>query len=464
MTPLIAIAGIAGLVWAVVLFRFGDLIAGCLAVLLVGSVFGHAFFHISVITADRLLIAGLAVTYIIYRRHGLADPKPIEKADLAVMMFVGAIGISTILGNWKLNGAQPLATFLFFFLLPATLYWVGRQAKLTEQAVFMIFAVLGLFAVYLGATAFAETRQMWSVVFPKYIASSTGHAEFFGRGRGPFLNPIGCGLYLSVGLFGIVQWWPKFRLPGRFVIVVSSCVILLGVYCTLTRSVWLGAAIGLLMIVWLAIPKSWRMPMFVAVCLAGAGVVVIKGDTLNKFKRDKDVSVKDMAKSASLRPIIATVGWKMFLDYPLFGCGFGQYKEYDIEYLQMVVGDLDLEKAKPYVQHNVFLGILTQTGLFGFGPMILMLGFWTRNAWQLWTSKQAPMWARQYALLFLALLVAYVFNGMFHDVGIITMVNMLLFFIAGVSQGLAPHIHGAAQPARQQASDRRSPQPLGMPT
>ncbi len=155
----------------------------------------------------------------------------------------------------------------------------------------------------------------------------------------------------------------------------------------------------------------------------------------------------------------------MFLDYPLFGCGFGQYKEYDIEYLQMVIGDLDLEKARPYVQHNVFMGILSQTGLLGIGPMILMLGFWTRNAWQLWTSRHAPRWARQFALLFLALLGAYVFNGMFHDVGIISMVNMLLFFVAGVCQGLSPHINGAtATVARTQQYERRSPQPLGIPT
>ena len=52
MTPLIAITGIAGLVWAIVLFRYGDLVAGCLAVLLVGSVFGHAFFHLSIIGTD----------------------------------------------------------------------------------------------------------------------------------------------------------------------------------------------------------------------------------------------------------------------------------------------------------------------------------------------------------------------------------------------------------------------------
>jgi len=455
MTPIIAIAGIAGLVWAIVLFRYGDLVAGCLAVLLVGSVFGHAFFHLSVITADRLLVGGLIGAYIVYRRLDLAEPKPLEKGDLAAFLFVAVLAFSTMTSNWRLDGAQPLATLLFFFCLPVALYWIGRQAKLTERSILTIFGFFAVFAVYLALTAFAESRQMWSFVFPKYIASPA-HAEFFGRGRGPFLNPVGCGLYMSAGLFGAVQGWPRFRLVGRGVIVLASCVILLGIYCTLTRSVWLGAGIGLMMIVGLSIPKSWRVPMLVAVVIAGATVVVAKSDKLNKFKRDKNVSVKDMSESASLRPILAMVAWKMFLDYPLFGCGFGQYKECDVEYLQLVVGDLDLEKARPYHQHNVFLAVLSQTGLLGFGAWMIMLGLWTRNAWLLWNSRQAPLWARQHALLLLALLAAYALNGMFHDVSIINMANMLLFLVAGVGQGLVPQIRGTreARPATD-AFDRR---------
>jgi O-antigen ligase len=464
MTPILAIAGITGLVWAIVLFRYGDLVAGCLAVLLVGSVFGHAFFHVSVITADRLLIGGLLGTYIVYRRLDLADPKQIEKSDLAVFLFVAVLAFSTLTSNWRLNGTQPLATLLFFFCLPLVMYWIGRQAKLTERSLLTIFGFLAVFAVYLGLTAVAETRQWWALVFPKYIASPS-YAEFFGRGRGPYLNPVGCGLYMSAGLFGAVQWWPRLRVVGRGVVLLAAGIILLGVYCTLTRSVWLGAAIGLIMIVGLSIPKSWRIPMVMAIVIAGLAVGVSKRDKLNKFKRDKDVSVKDMSESVSLRPVLAMVAWKMFLDHPLFGCGFGQYKEHDIEYLDMVVGDLDLEKARPYHQHNVFLAMLSQTGLLGFGAWMIMLGLWTRNAWRLWSSRQAPLWARQHALLFLALLAAYSFNGMFHDVSIISMVNMLLFFVAGVCQGLVPLIHGVseARPVTT-ACDRRVSRTVGLST
>ncbi len=186
-------------------------------------------------------------------------------------------------------------------------------------------------------------------------------------------------------------------------------------------------------------------------------------DALLSIQREG--TVQDTVQSAGMRASFTYVSWKMFLDHPLFGCGFGQYKEHDIEYLDMVVGDLDLEKARPYHQHNVFLAMLSQTGLLGFGAWMIMLGLWTRNAWLLWSSRQAPLWARQHALLFLALLAAYSFNGMFHDVSIISMVNMLLFFVAGVCQGLVPLIHGVseARPVTT-ACDRRVSRTVGLST
>ncbi len=450
MIAIIAIIGIVGLVWAAVLFRHGDLIAGCLAVLLVGSVFGHAFFHVSVITADRLLLVGLVGSYFIYRCLGLADPKPLDKADLAVFFLMVVLTISTFSHHWRLHGAKPLATLIFFHGLPVVLYWIGRQAKLTERSLLTIFAFLAVFGVYLGLTAIAETRNLWSCVFPRYIVSSE-YDEFLGRGRGPFLNPVGCGLYLSAGLFGVVQWWPRWGRFGRMAILGLAGVMLLGAYCTLTRSVWLGTGLGLVLIVWLAIRPAWRIPLAVFLVVAVSAVWMLTGDKLNAFKRDKHISVREMSESAKLRPILTAVAWKMFLDRPLFGCGFGQYKQHDIEYLQLVVGDLDLNKARPYVQHNVFLAVLTQTGLLGLGLWLIVLGLWSNNAWRVWRNRQAPLWARQYCLMFLALVVAYCVNGLFHDVSIISMTHMLLFFLAGVSQGLVPHIHARRETRRSPA-------------
>jgi O-antigen ligase len=130
----------------------------------------------------------------------------------------------------------------------------------------------------------------------------------------------------------------------------------------------------------------------------------------------------------------------MFLDRPLLGCGFGQYKEIDVDYLSNRTVDLQLFRARPYHQHNVLLALLTEIGLIGSGLFVTLLACWTRDAWRLWNHRQSPLLVRQQGLLFLALMVAYVVNGMFHDLAIIPMVHMLLFFMAGVTAALVPQV------------------------
>jgi O-antigen ligase len=164
------------------------------------------------------------------------------------------------------------------------------------------------------------------------------------------------------------------------------------------------------------------------------------------FKRDKDVSAAEVADSAMLRPILATVAWRMFLDRPLLGFGFGHYVENRNFYLHDRSIELPLEKARRYVQHNTFLALLTDNGAIGLGLFSAVLVYWLWDAWRLWQAAAAPLWARQQGLLFLGMFGGYFPNAMFHDVAIIPMVNMLLFFLAGMTSGLAAR-YLAAPPA-----------------
>jgi O-antigen ligase len=115
--------------------------------------------------------------------------------------------------------------------------------------------------------------------------------------------------------------------------------------------------------------------------------VVVGWDSLMTFKRDKDLDAELTAESAKLRPVLATVAWHMFQDRPLLGFGFGQYKEVMPDYLADRTTDLPLEKARPFVQHNVFLALLTDLGLVGLGLFVAVLAGWTWYGWQLWYAN-----------------------------------------------------------------------------
>jgi O-antigen ligase len=161
---------------------------------------------------------------------------------------------------------------------------------------------------------------------------------------------------------------------------------------------------------------------------------------LQAFKRDKDVTVEEMSRSAGLRPVFAVIAWHMFLDRPILGCGYGQYPVESTYYLSDRSTKLRLEKARIYVQHNVVLSLLTETGLIGSGLFVLLTLFWFQSGWMLWKCSQAPLLFRQQGLIMVSVLSVYLVIGMFQDLTIAWMANQMIFFLAGVSRSLRDHL------------------------
>lgn len=448
MAILFAIIGAAALVWGAVVFWRGGLLGGSLAVLLAGTVFGHYFYNVPLgpapVTIDRFLWVLLLAQAIVWRRWGVNDPKPLGKPEILLGLFAAVVLLSTLTHDWHADNNAPMARFLFFYVMPLGMYWVARQTRITEQGMRWLLGFLAVVGFYLAATAVAEMKQVWWLVYPQYIVSPE-YPVFLGRGRGPLLNPPGNGILMGIGLVSMLLWWPRLGRRGQFVLLAVSLVFFAGVYSTLTRCAWIGAGLGLMILLGLTLPRAWRVPVLASSLIVASLVAVTQWERIMAFKRDETATAEDTAKSVELRPILARVAWNMFLDRPLLGCGFGQYMNESKYYLHDRSTELVLETARPYCQHNVFLAILTETGLVGMGLFVVLLFCWTRDAWRLWRCRALPLWMRQQGLLMLALLGNYLANGMFHDVSLIPMVNMILFYLAGVTRSLAPRVEEASK-------------------
>jgi O-antigen ligase len=423
-------------------------LAGCLAVVLAGICFGHSLFNMPAgpipLTTDRVLWLLLLVQYVIWRRLGRAEPKPLGKAEYVLLAFVGVLIVSTFTHDWQSDKALPASRLFFFYLMPLGLYWVARQSVISERAVLALFGCLTAFGLYLAVTGIAETQEAWWMVFPPYIGTADS-AEFLGRARGPLLNPVGNGILLTACLGGTLMWWPRVGRAGKIAVAAAALLLGAGLLATLTRSVWIGAILGLLTVLGLALPRRWLPAALVGLALMILLATAVPWDELAAFKRDRDLTAEAAADSARLRPILAKVAWEMFCDRPILGCGLGHYPTESVNYLADRSGELPLEKARSYVQHNVLLSLLTETGILGAGLFAALLGLWMVDAWRLWANRQSPFWGRQCGLVFLVLAVTYVTNGMFHDVSIILMVHMVLFLMAGLTAGLSAQIQREPQ-------------------
>ena len=176
MEAVAVIAGIAGLIWGAVVFLRGGLLGGCLAVLLAGACFSKPFFKIDLgplpLTADRLLLALLVVQYVFWRRWGRTEPKPLGKADFVLFALLGTLATSTFSHDWTVSNWQPVSWLILYYLMPAAMYWIARNAKLSERQVLALFGCFAMFGVYLAVTTLAEYFQASWLVFPKYIITT----------------------------------------------------------------------------------------------------------------------------------------------------------------------------------------------------------------------------------------------------------------------------------------------------
>lgn len=443
MEILIPIAIASLIVWSLVVFRLWNRLAMhflpvcSLMVVISAIVVGYDFFHLSFgslpVTIDRLLLGVLAVGTGYQIMTGRLSIRRLNAADWIILMTLAVLATSVLLHDWSYKENLPVARMLFFYLLPAALYFAVREVDISLRELKWIAICLAGLAVYLAATAFAETRELTSLIFPRYI---TLPGEFYGRGRGPLLNPVINGMLMVTGCCCLWMGWTTGTGKRKALIVGLTAVIALGVFCTYTRSVWIGflAAAGLC--VYYPASRRTKITLWVASFLMLLITFPVIGEKLFSFKRDKAVTQTEMELSAKLRPMFLEVAWKMFQDRPIFGCGFAQYGREKMPYLTAADASQPLMMTREYMQHNVFLAYLAETGLVGLSFLLMMLMAMATYSWRLWRSRNQEPLIRYFGLIMIALLLNYSINGMFHDVSIIPVANLILLFLFAVVNNL----------------------------
>ena len=135
----------------------------------------------------------------------------------------------------------------------------------------------------------------------------------------------------------------------------------------------------------------------------------------------------------------------MFADRPLLGCGYGQYAKEKFPYLQDPTSEQPLSATRGYFQHNIFLAMLAELGIVGLAALVFMLAMFARVAILTWNDPTIPFWRQRFGMLLLVFLSNHCVNGMFHEVSIIPMENMLMFFLAAIANNVFSQHHNALE-------------------
>ncbi len=410
MLAIYIILVLAAIVWGAVYVRDGALWFGGLLFLVVGFCFGRSFTHFTLgsvpMTLDRLVMGGLLLAYVLQRFLRRCDPKPPTWADLAMFAFAGLLVVSTFTHEWLVvdaHNTSPVWRLVAGFLMPIGLFWIARQSLLDNRGLGVIYGFLTLFGMYIAFTAIAEGTQQWWLVYPQYIADPKVGIHF-GRARGAALQSQSLGLYLDVLLLCAWAWRPYLGRLGRSLLVLLVPAFLAAIVLTYTRCVWIGLVLGGMVVLWFSLQKSWRPLLVLALLSMGLAATVYREQLVSL---DREGGSEASRSSVAGRGAYTYVSWKMFLDRPLLGVGYGQFISSATDYLADRDVDLNLNDIRWQPNHNTFLMLLTETGLIGMGLFLSVLAGWTIMAWRLWRSEDAPEWARRQGLLLLGVLGAY---------------------------------------------------------
>jgi len=442
MDAIVLVAALVAMVWSCVFVLRGQPLVGCLAFILALACFGHDFASFCVgslpLTIDRLVLFLLVVLYFFQRGAGQVDPKPLEWPDWVMFAFAGVLILSTIFHSWRpteVSQTSPFWRLIGGYLIPIALFWIARQSNLNRSNISLLHGALACFGVYLAITAILEISEQWWAVFPRYIADPDVGIHF-GRSRGPMTHSVSFGLYLATCLLATWCWRWRFGPRGKLILVGLVPLMIIGLYFTYTRSVWLGAGLGIIIVFGLTLRGIYRPLVLGGMVSAGLLVGVLFADKILGFQRE--TSAVDTRRSVEMRSSFAYVSWHMFKEKPFLGFGFGQFPSAKLPYLSDRSTALNLGSIRPYVHHSTVLSLLTETGLIGLGLFLAMLVGWCRGAWRLLQSQDLSDWCRAQAILLLGTLGIYSCQILFHELTYTPLDNSIVFLLAGATMGIRP--------------------------
>ena len=426
---------LAALVWCIPIVRSGKVVHFAILLLAVGTICGPQFFAIDgpiQISLDRVLWAAMIGLALVQWRLGNLAKARMSRMDWMLLGITSYLLISSQRGGQPPTGSSPTARWLFYVAMPLGTFWIARVANLQVSDVKWTKRLLLALGTYLSVTALFEVAGLHAFVFPRHITDPEQWI-FFGRGRGPLMNPIGNGIIITIGLVTAVLEFMAAGRRGKLCYALLAMLMIGGGYATLTRSVWLGMAAAIGIIALVRTPRWVRVLGLSATLLFGGALAMGLKDQLISMKRDKALSAEDAAKSVELRPLLAVVAWEMFKAKPVFGHGFGHYFEHNGPYHNDRSYDLPLPAVLDYAQHNTFLMLLVDTGAVGLLAYAGLLAMLAGAGWQLAKRRDLPLEGQQIGLILLGTIANYVCNGMFHDLVVIPMVQTFLLFIAGIA-------------------------------
>jgi O-antigen ligase len=275
---------------------------------------------------------------------------------ILLITFVGVCFLSSFSAFWPgyaFNKTSDLAKILLIYIvIENTVITPERLRKvLWTMVIGGLFPAVGTIQHYMNHIV-RDGRAAWIGVWANQNEDAYGLV---------ILIPIAAMLAIKS------RWFGRIALAG----VIAT--YLLAIFFTYSR----GGLIGLVAVLGLAGWKQKSPVLRIVMILGLVGMVILAGAYWQRSQSFNDIS-HDSTVKERIGTFIA--GFRMFEDNPLTGIGPGCSM---FAYPLYVPPELNCGCQSQLVVHNTFIQILSETGILGFVPFMVLMGLSVLQAWRL---------------------------------------------------------------------------------
>lgn len=376
---------------------------------------------------------------------GAVEPWAILTLELAAALLMVVWTLGEIFTSAPSITRHPLyiPSGLFLLLIAAQFLLhrtVDRQQTFESLLLYLAFGAITFLAIQSFRDETDYRHLIVTLAVFGFLLGMLGFVQDFTAGgrlywlRIPTQGGAIYGPYVNKNHFaGIMELLIPFALAGainrklprdqRF--VLAFCVLLMGVTVILcgSRGGMVGLASEIVFFVVLLVMRERRLGQAVGVALLLqiilAGALVVSGDSvLGK------VATFNNRDEAASRYQIAKDSIKMFKERPVLGWGMGAFPAAYPKF-RTIPSAFSLNAA-----HNDYLQALTETGLIGFGLVILFIAIVYRGGIQNYRRRRLGSWSNTLSLACMTAFTGILVHSFF-DFNLQIPANALLFYVCG---------------------------------
>lgn len=320
--------------------------------------------------AGRLLRGRLKVGELLRSTVTKASLLFLCAATLPMLLGFGGLTRESVRALWT------LFTCVGFYLV--VLSWADSQLRVRKVLHALLIstivsAAFGIFQEFLG-----DYTSLWLYLNPppEWVGGMEGRAPSF------FANPNFFAAYLNLVLpFSLACWilgegrWKKL---GAWTTGLGVAALL----CTQSFG-GLGAFGGVIVLAILCFAGSWKrkLTLLCSVCVLAVAFYFGKA-ILNPAHEGGD-----FAYDQSIRLVLWGVAWDFFVHSPIFGVGWGNF----VAIYGAYVSEISWIPQGQFEVHNIYLQLLAETGVVGFGAFFLIVFRSVRQALRQWRLAAQPL-------------------------------------------------------------------------